>query len=155
VLVDGKEVKPRRLPRHAQVVLQNAGHQLRMNSVRAELEDAARGAEALPAGAAQSCLERFGLAQLGGRHPQSLSGGEKQRLAVACALIRRPRMLILDEPTSGLDGENMQRMGDSIREAAAKGACLLVITHDLEFMSLACTEKFVLQAPIPQGAIVS
>lgn len=143
----GDVIKPRRLPAHAQVVLQNAGHQLRMNSVAAELDDA------LPEGTppkeraekAASCMERYGIAHLAGRHPQSLSGGEQQRLAVACAVVRQPRMLILDEPTSGLDGENMLRMADTLREAAAAGSCLLVITHDLELMSRICTEKIVLR----------
>ncbi|MDR2503690.1 MAG: ABC transporter ATP-binding protein [Deltaproteobacteria bacterium] len=146
VLAGGRVVKPRRLPRHAQVVLQNAGHQLRMHSARAELEDA------LPEGLAPgerrrdalAHLERYALQGLAERHPQSLSGGEKQRLAVACATVRKPRMLILDEPTSGLDGENMRRMADSMQQAARDGACLLVITHDLELMELACADKITL-----------
>ncbi|MDR3073262.1 MAG: ATP-binding cassette domain-containing protein [Deltaproteobacteria bacterium] len=149
ILVQGRPVKARRLARHAQVVLQNAGHQLRMGSVRAELDDAAHGVfapSARPA-AVDSCMEAYGLAPLAGRHPQSLSGGEKQRLAVACAAIRRPRMLVLDEPTSGLDGENMRRMAENMALAAADGACLLVITHDLELLRLVCTEKIVLQTP--------
>ncbi len=143
VTAGGQAVKARFLPRHAQVVLQNAGHQLRMRSVAAELDDAVRGVIAEPerVEAVRACLEDYALTRLAQRHPQSLSGGEKQRLAVACAAIRRPRMLILDEPTSGLDGENMRRMAESMRRAANDGACLLVITHDLELMRLACTEK--------------
>ena len=153
VLAGGRPVKPRALSGFAQVVLQNAGHQLRMNTVAAELDDALlpgvkdrdRRAEV------QSRMEQFGIDHLAGRHPQSLSGGEQQRLAVACAAVRRPSMLILDEPTSGLDGENMRRMADSMEQAAAQGACLLVITHDLELMNRVCTEKLVLHT-IPQGA---
>ncbi|MDR2489031.1 MAG: ABC transporter ATP-binding protein [Desulfovibrio sp.] len=146
-ILAGKEaVKTRALARHAQVVLQNAGHQLRMRSVAAELDDAARGTvpERDRPSVARAYMEDYGLDRLARRHPQSLSGGEKQRLAVACAAIRGPRMLILDEPTSGLDGENMRRMAQSMRRAAANGACLLVITHDLEFMHPVCTEKLVL-----------
>lgn len=145
VFAGSQAVKPRKLPEHAQVVLQNAGHQLRMNSVKAELEDAlpeagnGKGREEILA-----CMDLFGLSHLAARHPQSLSGGEQQRLAVACATVRRPRMLILDEPTSGLDGENMLRMAEAMRTAAEHNACLLVITHDLELMNNACTEKIVL-----------
>ena len=141
VLAEGEPVKPRKLARHAQVVLQNAGHQLRMRSVVAELDDAARGvlSERDRTSAVTACLEDYALEPLAQRHPQSLSGGEKQRLAVACAAIRQPRMLILDEPTSGLDGENMRRMAESMRRAATDGACLLVITHDLELMRRVCT----------------
>jgi energy-coupling factor transport system ATP-binding protein len=148
ITAKGEKVRTRNLPRHAQVVLQNAGHQLRMNSVEAELTDAARGAVDNAPEAAASCMERLGIAHLAARHPQSLSGGEKQRLAVACALVRRPLMLILDEPTSGLDGENMGRMAESMDTAAKDGACLLVITHDLELTGRVCTEKLVLRKPV-------
>ncbi len=147
VAAGGKTPRPRELARHTQVVLQNAGHQLRMGSVAAELRDAAAGAvpDSEREGAVRLHLEQYGLTHLTERHPQSLSGGEQQRLAVACAAVRRPRMLILDEPTSGLDGESMRRMAESMRRAAEAGACLLVITHDLELMDRVCTEKIVLR----------
>ena len=146
VLVRGAAVKPRRLVNHAQVVLQNAGHQLRMNSVATELADAicANSGSGENSDIVQKCMEQYGIAHLADRHPQSLSGGEKQRLAVACATIRRPEVLILDEPTSGLDGENMQRMAESIEQASQNGTCVLVITHDLELMKRVCTCKLVL-----------
>jgi len=147
VLAGGREIKPRRLAAHAQVVLQNAGHQLRMQSVAAELEDALPCDRPLEEknGAIQYFMDRYAISYLAGRHPQSLSGGEQQRLSVACAAIRSPRVLILDEPTSGLDGENMRNMAASMERAAKDGACLLLITHDLELMNLVCTEKIVLR----------
>jgi energy-coupling factor transport system ATP-binding protein len=99
-------------------------------------------------------MERYGLTQLAARHPQSLSGGEKQRLAVACAAVRRPHILILDEPTSGLDGENMSRMAEGMEHAAREGACLLVITHDLELMQRVCAEKLVLHKNTTGGKLI-
>ena len=83
-------------------------------------------------------MEAYGLAALAERHPQSLSGGEKQRLSVAAAMIRQPGVVFLDEPTSGLDGENMHRMGEDLRRAAKAGTAVVVITHDLEFMGEIC-----------------
>lgn len=147
VFVSGKPVKARHLPGFAQTVLQNAGHQLRMNSVAAELEDALHGVRCKETRRTKvkACMHRFGIGHLAGRHPQSLSGGEQQRLAVACAAIRKPRMLILDEPTSGLDGENMLRMASAMQDVAEHEACLLVITHDLELINHVCTEKIVLR----------
>ena len=84
-------------------------------------------------------MELFGLSALAGRHPQSLSGGEKQRLVIACAFAKNPDVLILDEPTSGLDGGNMTRMARALELLARRGTCVIVITHDLELMKLSCT----------------
>ena len=81
-------------------------------------------------------LEVFGLAHLKNRHPHSLSGGEKQRLVVACALMKRPTLMILDEPTSGLDGNNMRIIARELKAYAAQGGSVLLITHDLELLSL-------------------
>ena len=81
-------------------------------------------------------LEVFGLTHLKDRHPHSLSGGEKQRLVVACALMKRPTLMILDEPTSGLDGNNMRIIARELKAYAAQGGAALLITHDLELLSL-------------------
>ncbi len=154
ILLRDTSVSARELPRHVQVVLQNAGYQLRMRSVTAELDDAA----AIPIPdryererTVVCIMAQYGLDTLSDRHPQSLSGGEKQRLAVACAAIRAPKVLILDEPTSGLDGKNMHRIADSIRQAAAAGAADIVITHDLELMNEVCTSKIVLNSHTPHS----
>ena len=86
---------------------------------------------------AEKWLDTFGLAHLRRRHPHSLSGGEKQRLVIACALMKRPALMILDEPTSGLDGRNMRIIADVLREYASSGGTVLLITHDLELLELA------------------
>lgn len=162
---DGAEIATSDLLRRVGIVLQNADHQLHMKTVAHELEVCLELAERLEKqaakqkaregredAAAQQCpatsprseqrrdlLELFGLEGLAERHPQSLSGGEKQRLVIACAFAKRPRVLILDEPTSGLDGENMRRIANALRLLAEHGACVLVITHDLELMKLSCS----------------
>lgn len=143
---EGNPVPRRSLVKYAQVVLQNAGHQLRMRTVKDELDDAVLSAfnPAVAASCVLFCLSEYGLEHLATRHPQSLSGGEKQRLAVACATIRSPPLLILDEPTSGLDGRNMELIANNVRRAAHRGAAVLVITHDLELMNTVCTQKITL-----------
>ena len=143
---DGRELSPRELAAKTGVVLQNADYQLHMKSVRAEIECclalAGRGREETA-----RLLGMFALEGLAERHPQSLSGGEKQRLVIACAFAKHPGVLILDEPTSGLDGLNMRRIADALEDVAAQGVCALVITHDLELMERACSSA--LRLPFP------
>lgn len=123
--------------RPGQVVLQNADHQLYMPTVLAEI-DLARWVHGLAKSkpGAEGILADFGLEALADRHPQSLSGGEKQRLVVAAGLAASSRLLVLDEPTSGLDGLNLQLMAAQIKKAAERGLAVLVITHDLELAHL-------------------
>ena len=135
--IAGQPVPASKLLSRVGIVLQNADHQLHMKTVRQELEVslslAGCGADDVP-----GLLSLFALEGLAERHPQSLSGGEKQRLVIACAFAKRPDVLILDEPTSGLDGRNMRRIADALDLLAGRGACVLVITHDLELMGLSC-----------------
>ncbi len=98
-------------------------------------------------------LEVFGLTHLKDRHPHSLSGGEKQRLVVACALMKRPTLMILDEPTSGLDGNNMRIIARELKAYAAQGGAALLITHDLELLSLvADCQLAITRGPGQEGA---
>lgn len=146
----GQEISSERLLRRVGLVLQNADHQLHMKTVTQELEISRRLAEGSRAASSdpndgertfsvRELLEEFGLAGLAQRHPQSLSGGEKQRLVIACAFAKNPDVLILDEPTSGLDGGNMRRVARALTRLAERGACVIVITHDLELMKLSCS----------------
>ena len=157
--MDGQTLTPDKLLRRASIVLQNADHQLYMRTALEELTTCLRlgvpGKEDMDEvrARAMAILERFDLADLAERHPQSLSGGEKQRLVIACAMAKNPDVLILDEPTSGLDGRNMRRIANALRESASTGARVLVITHDLELMAGVCQSALRLPLrPSPQGA---
>lgn len=150
--IAGQAVPASKLLSKVGIVLQNADHQLHMKTVRQELEVslslAGYGADDVP-----GLLSLFALDGLAERHPQSLSGGEKQRLVIACAFAKRPDVLILDEPTSGLDGRNMRRIADALDLLAGRGACVLVITHDLELMGLSCARA--LRLPLQPGRMES
>ena len=70
---------------------------------------------------------------------ETLSGGEKKRVQIACALAERPSVLLLDEPTSGLDFLHMQATATELKRLAARGCTVLVVTHDVEFIMSCCT----------------
>ena len=80
----------------------------------------------------QAALAAVGLAGFEGRDPTTLSGGEKQRLAIAGVLALRPPIMVLDEPTTDLDPEGRHDLYDVIATLRAEGLALLVIEHDVE-----------------------
>jgi oleandomycin transport system ATP-binding protein len=77
-------------------------------------------------------LERFDLADAGGRPVGTYSGGMRRRLDVAASLIGRPRVLFLDEPTTGLDPRSRGDVWDLVRGLAADGTTVLLTTQNLE-----------------------
>jgi len=77
------------------------------------------------------------------RTPYSLSGGEKQRLAIACILAMKPRYIILDEPTTGLDARSSESVVEAIEKLHSEGHGILLITHDMELV-LRLAERVVL-----------
>jgi len=80
---------------------------------------------------ARLALESVGLGNRAHLRPDALSGGEKQRVAIAMALAKRPSIIFADEPTSALDTENTLMVAKLLRaQAAAVGAAVLCVTHD-------------------------
>jgi ABC-type lipoprotein export system ATPase subunit len=78
----------------------------------------------------ESLLDSVGLGAASTRRVRELSGGEQQRLAVACALAGAPELVILDEPTASLDRVNAQVLVDVLAGVAATGATMVIATHD-------------------------
>jgi putative ABC transport system ATP-binding protein len=75
-------------------------------------------------------LDAVGLAGLGARLPQELSGGQLQRVAIARALVHRPSLLLADEPTGNLDPATAARVMEVLRaQARESGAALVLVTH--------------------------
>jgi ABC-type polar amino acid transport system ATPase subunit len=80
---------------------------------------------------ARALLARVGLGHRADAYPHQLSGGQQQRVAIARSLAQRPEVLLFDEPTSALDPEMRDDVMEVIRELAADGMTMLVVTHEM------------------------
>ena len=82
---------------------------------------------------AMELLERVGLADRAAAYPSQLSGGQKQRIAIVRALCMNPKIMLFDEPTSALDPEMVGEVLDVMKELAAQGMSMVVVTHEMGF----------------------
>ena len=78
-------------------------------------------------------LSRIGLSDKADAYPGQLSGGQKQRIAIVRALAMNPDVMLFDEPTSALDPEMVGEVLDVMRELAADGMTMIVVTHEMGF----------------------
>lgn len=78
-------------------------------------------------------LERVGLADKAKTYPGQLSGGQKQRVAIARALAMNPDIMLFDEPTSALDPEMVGEVLEVMKQLAADGMTMVVVTHEMGF----------------------
>ena len=82
---------------------------------------------------AYSLLKRIGLLEKANTYPNQLSGGQKQRIAIARALAMSPDVMLFDEPTSALDPEMVGEVLNVMKELAAEGMTMVVVTHEMGF----------------------
>jgi putative ABC transport system ATP-binding protein len=75
-------------------------------------------------------LDQFGMSSRSGHRPGELSSGERQRTALARALLNRPQVLLADEPTGNLDEENSQIVLQALKQFAESGGGVLLVTHE-------------------------
>jgi len=87
---------------------------------------------------ARQLLSELGLAHRTGHRPPALSGGEKQRVAAARALVARPGLVLADEPTANLDSATGKKVAEQLADAArSQGAAVVIVTHDLRLTDIA------------------
>src|SRR4029079_7757054 len=84
------------------------------------------------AGRVEAALARARLEERAGGDVSGLSRGRRQRLALERALLHHPRLVLLDEPFTGLDDKAVRLVADRVRTLAARGAIVLLATHDLD-----------------------
>ncbi|MFD1956985.1 amino acid ABC transporter ATP-binding protein [Paenibacillus thailandensis] len=82
---------------------------------------------------AEELLELVGLSEKADAYPASLSGGQAQRIAIARALAMEPRIMLFDEPTSALDPEMVGEVLAVMKQLAARGMTMVVVTHEMGF----------------------
>ena len=96
-------------------------------------------------------LARVGLEEVGRRPVRAYSTGMRQRLGLAAALLRAPRLLVLDEPTNGLDPHGMREVRDLLAELVAGGSTVFLSSHLLAEVELVCTRA----AIVDRGRLVA
>ncbi|HNY18394.1 MAG TPA: amino acid ABC transporter ATP-binding protein [Treponemataceae bacterium] len=82
---------------------------------------------------ANELLARVGLSEKANAYPKQLSGGQQQRVAIARALAMRPDLMLFDEPTSALDPEMVGEVLAVMKQLAAEGMTMIVVTHEMGF----------------------
>lgn len=80
-----------------------------------------------------SLLKRVSLSEKAGAYPSQLSGGQRQRIAIVRSLAMNPKVMLFDEPTSALDPEMVGEVLDVMKELAASGMTMVVVTHEMGF----------------------
>jgi ABC-2 type transport system ATP-binding protein len=93
----------------------------------------------------RALLEELELAGRERSLPSELSRGMRQKLAIACALLHEPGLILFDEPLTGLDPVGIRRMKDSIAARAAAGACVVVSSHLLHLVEELCQRILILK----------
>jgi len=138
VVVDGvntKETTTAHLARKVGYVFQNPNDHLFADSVEQEIAFSLRHlgfqrVEMEPM--IDEVLKRFGLTQYRHRYPRSLSGGEKQRVALASILVAQPKMIILDEPTRGMEYRLKAELMSYLDNYRKEGRVVILVTQDVE-----------------------
>jgi heme ABC exporter ATP-binding subunit CcmA len=112
---------------------------------RENIELAAQLCGRAPEPAFTEAAKRFGLQGYAERPMRTLSRGQRQRIALARALVNQPKLLLLDEPTTGLDPAGVERLGEIVTEEQARGTHIVAVTHDLAFANRFCPASVTLE----------
>lgn len=133
ILWNDQLIGSKELLKKSYMVMQDMNYQLFSDSVENEIILGAEHTEYL-----EEIINSLNLTKFRDRHPMSLSEGQKQRVAIASALLSGKEIIIFDEPTSGLDYEHMERFGQLLTALKQTKAVIIVITHDEELASKWC-----------------
>lgn len=133
ILWQGKKMSPKQLIKKSFLVMQDMNYQLFSDSVENEILLGSKHPEYL-----EEVIETLNLSPYRKRHPMSLSEGQKQRVAIASAILSGKELIIFDEPTSGLDYLHMERFGQLLEKLKTTKRVIVIITHDEELAAKWC-----------------
>ena len=136
LICDGAVLNRKDRLKKTYMVMQDVNHQLFTESV---LDEVLLSMDEEDVNLAEDILENLNLIHLKDAHPMALSGGEKQRVAIASAIASKKEILIFDEPTSGLDLKNMMRVSENLKYLQNLGITSFIITHDFELICESCS----------------
>ncbi|RJR32749.1 MAG: ATP-binding cassette domain-containing protein [Deltaproteobacteria bacterium] len=139
------------MARHVGYVFQNPNDHLFADTVAEEIAFTLKltGCGDIPR-RVEETLARFNLARYKDQYPHFLSGGEKQRLALASVLVAQPPVLVLDEPTRGMDHRLKNELMQFLDDYRKGGNIVILVTHDVE-TAVACAERVIL---LSEGKVV-
>jgi energy-coupling factor transport system ATP-binding protein len=136
VEIDKKEVKKqtlRDLAKAVGYVSQNPNDYISKDTVYEEVKFTLDNYGITNEGFIEETLKTLDLYKVKDKNPRDISGGERQRLAIASILVLKPKILLLDEPTRGIDNRTKESLGTALRKLNEGGTTILMVTHDIEF----------------------
>ncbi len=136
LIYDNQVLKRKDMLKKTYMVMQDVNHQLFTESV---LDEVLLSMDEENREFAEEILTSLNLIHLKDAHPMALSGGEKQRVAIASTIASGKEMLIFDEPTSGLDLKNMMKVTENLNYLQNLGMTSFIITHDYELIMEVCS----------------
>lgn len=140
IYLNGQRMNTKVLTKKSFLVMQDMNYQLFSDSVVDEVLLGAKYDDRF-----DEVIEALNLTEFKDRHPMSLSEGQKQRVAIASALLSGKEIIIFDEPTSGLDYRHMERFGQLLRQLKQTNCVIIVISHDEELVSQWCDDVIQLE----------
>ena len=96
----------------------------------------------LPKADVEDALELVGLTEFGDRLAKKYSLGMKERLGIAQAILKKPKLILLDEPTNGIDSDGIQMLEELLRRLKEAGSTIVVTSHDRDFLDAVTSQCY-------------
>jgi energy-coupling factor transport system ATP-binding protein len=133
------KLKLREVSKYIAYVSQNPNDYISKDTVYEEVEFTLKNHGINEKEIIEDILKDLDIYHLKDTNPRDISGGERQRVAIACMLVLRPQILLLDEPTRGLHYEAKIKLGRTLKKLNDSGTTIILVTHDMDFACEYCS----------------